>query len=139
MGRQFGHTAKWILIVVLLILSSCTSQIVPNLSSVEEVKAVPVSAPASTVFAGTFTTEQIRAMWVTCHNGFIAANPYLPQEFVAVHCDCYSDYVRQNYIDNAELAAISKTEGDMLRQNLITECNLKIQQGQQNLEPTEQT
>ena len=116
-----------LLIITSMIIAGCSNfQYVPNL---ENEKPIAVS----TAFSGTFTTEQIRNMWVTCHNGFIASNPYLPQEFVAVHCDCYSDYVRQNYIDNAELAAISKEQGEMLRQNLITECNLKIQQEQQNL------
>lgn len=129
MEWQFGHIAKWIVATSILLLSSCTGQIVPELDNIEKIE---------TPYKGTFTTEQIRAMWVTCHNGFIASNPYFPQEFVAVHCDCYSDYVRKTYKDNAELAAISKAEGDVLRQNLITECNLKIQQGQPNLEPNEQ-
>jgi len=136
MGSKFINVK---LLIVSTILASCTGQIVPDLGSVEEAKAVPVSAPADTVFSGNFTTEEIRGLWGTCSTSFYNNNPYYPEELTVLHCDCYTDYTRSNYKDHEELAAMTPEGGAELRENLITNCNLKIQQDQLNLKPNEQT
>ena len=107
----------WILGITFL-LYSCTGQIVPE----------PETIPEPTVFSGNFTTEEIRGLWYVCSVSFFQQSPATPMEQVYMYCDCYTDYTRQNYKDNQELQDMTPEDGMELKQNLITECNLKIQQ-----------
>ena len=116
-----------LLVSITYLLSSCTGQIVPKL---DEPVPEPVPEPVleATVFSGNFTTEEIRGLWYVCSVSFFQQSPATPMEQVTRYCDCYTDYTRQNYEDNAELQNMTPEGGMELKQNLITECNLKIQQ-----------
>ena len=104
-------------------LGACTNfQIVP------ELEAEKMKKP-QTVFSGNFTTEEIRGLWYQCSLGFFSIDPLYNQELVYKHCDCYTDHTRKKYKDSKELETLSKEGGEELKQELITECNLKIQQG----------
>jgi len=138
MVKQFGHTVRWIIIMAsLLLLSNCSNfQYVPDL---KQKKDKPVPVLTTTVYSGNFTTQEIRVLWQTCSVGFSQINPNYPPGYVNRHCDCYTDHVREYYKNSDDLRSLTPGRASALRQNLITECNLKIRQElqyQRNIRPT---
>ena len=69
---------------------------------------------------------------MTCSVGFKETSPYYPLDFVWRHCDCYTDHVRKNYKNSDDLQALNPDGANTLKQDLITNCNLKFQQEFQN-------
>jgi len=69
---------------------------------------------------------------MSCSVGFKEASPYRPLDFVWRHCDCYTDHVRKNYKNSDDLKALTPDGANVLQQDLITECNLRLQQEFQN-------
>ena len=92
----------------------------------EKEKPIPVITTA--IYSGGFSTYDIRGLWQACSVGFYQIDPNYPREFVHRHCDCYTDHARKNYKNPDDLQSLGQERANILKQNLITECNLKIQQ-----------
>jgi len=98
----------------------------------ESKKEKPIPVITTNIYSGNFSTYVIRGLWQTCSIGFNRLNPNYPPDFVHRHCDCYTDHARKNYKTPDDLRSLTPEGANILRQNLITECNLKIQQEIQN-------
>ena len=125
------------LIITLVFITGCSNfRYVPE---PESKRGKPIPVLTTTVYSGNFTTEQIRDLWMTCSIRFSQVNPYLPHQFVLRHCDCYADLIRKNYKNSDDLEALSPDGLNTLKEKLVTNCNLKIQQEFNYRKPSEQT
>ena len=112
------------LIITLVFITGCS-----NFGYVPDPKrGKPIPVLTTTVYSGNFTTEQIRGLWMTCSVRFNQVDPRLPQAFIHRHCDCYADLIRKDYKNSDDLEALSPDGANTLKEKLITNCNLKIQQ-----------
>ena len=125
------------LIITLVFIAGCSNfGYVPE---PESKRGKPIPVITTTVYSGNFSTEEIRDLWMTCSIRFSQVNPYLPQQFVLRHCDCYADLIRKNYKNSDDLEALSPDGLNTLKEKLVTNCNLKIQQEFNYRKPSEQT
>ena len=125
------------LIITLIFITGCSNfRYVPE---PESKRGKPIPVLTTTVYSGNFTTEQIRGLWMTCSIRFSQVSPYLPQQFVLRHCDCYADLIRKNFKNSDDLEALSPDGVNTLKEKLVTNCNLKIQQEFNLQKPSEQT
>ena len=126
-----------VLIITLIFIAGCSNfRYVPE---PESKRGKPIPVLTTTVYSGNFTTEEIRDLWMTCSIRFSQVNPYLPHQFVRRHCDCYADLIRKNYKNSDDLEALSPDGLNTLKEKLVTNCNLKIQQEFNYRKPSEQT
>ena len=125
------------LIITLVFITGCSNfRYVPE---PESKRGKPIPVLTTTVYSGNFSTEEIRDLWMTCSIRFSQVNPYLPQQFVLRHCDCYADLIRKNYKNSDDLNSLSPDGLNTLKEKLVTNCNLKIQQEFNFQKPSEQT
>jgi len=114
------------LIITSVFITGCYNfGYLPN-PELEKEKPIPVIT--TTIYSGGFSTYVIRGLWQACSVGFYQIDPNYPRDFVHRHCDCYTDYARKNYKNPDDLQSLAQEGANILKQNLITECNLKIQQ-----------
>jgi len=115
------------LIITLIFITGCSNfRYVPP--EPESKKGKPIPVLTTTVFSGNFSTEEIRGLWMSCSVGFKESSPRYSLDFVWRHCDCYTDHVRKNYKNSDDLKALTPDGANTLKQDLITECNLKLKQ-----------
>ena len=125
------------LIITLIFITGCSNfRYVPE---PESKRGKPIPVLTTTVYSGNFSTEEIRDIWMTCSVRFNQVDPYLPLQFIHRHCDCYADLIRKDYKNSDDLEALSPDGVNTLKENLVTNCNLKIQQEFNLQKPPEQT
>jgi len=118
------------LIITLVFITGCNNfRYAPK---PESKRGKPIPVLTTTVYSGNFSSEEIRGLWMTCSTSFKENSPFYSLDFVYSHCDCYTDHVRKNYKNSDDLRALTLDGANILKQNLITECNLKLQQELQN-------
>ena len=114
------------LIITLVFITGCSNfRYVPE---PESKRGKPIPVLTTTVYSGNFSTEEIRDLWMTCSVKFNQINPSLSHQFVLSHCDCYADLIRKDYKNSDDLESLSPNGVNTLKHNLVTNCNLKIQQ-----------
>ena len=125
------------LIITLIFITGCSNfRYVPE---PESKRGKPIPVLTTTVYSGNFSTEEIRDIWMTCSVRFNQVDPYLPLQFIHRHCDCYADLIRKDYKNSDDLEALSPDGVNTLKENLVTNCNLKIQQEFNFQKPSGQT